>query len=122
MRFWDYCFSYIFKGYQDKGEKYSAHFYALCILTVLLGCNVLAISFFTFADSYLKSKDFKEFILIIYSILIAGNGFFFFKNKRYLKMISIYQTMDIKKKSRMKFYFWIYFIGTILVLILSYLV
>ena len=122
MTFLDYWFNYIFIGYQKWGEKYSAHFYALCILTILMACNVLSMSFFTLSDSYLKSKEFKIFILIVYAALISVNAIFFLRKKRYLKMISLYHVQDVKKKSRMKLYFWIYFIGTFLMLILSFLI
>lgn len=120
MFFWDYSFSYIFKGYQNKGEKYSAHVYALCVLTVLLSCNFLAIFFITLPESYLKSKSFKDLVLIVFGTLITLNALYFLKDRRYLKMAAKYHELDRERKKKGKMFFWLYFISTIIVLIFSF--
>lgn len=119
MIFWDYWFSYIFKGYQNKGEKYSAHIYALCVLTVLLSCNFLSVFFIILPDSYLKSKAFKELVIIVFVALISLNGFYFLKKGRYLKMAAQYHELDSGNKRKGKIFFWIYFISTIILLIIA---
>jgi hypothetical protein len=119
MIFWNYCFSYIFKGYQNKGEKYSAHIYALCVMTVLLNCNILSVLFISLPENYLKSKTFKELVIILFVALITLNGLYFLKNERYLKMAAKYQELDSGNKRKGKMFFWIYFISTIILLIFS---
>lgn len=120
MNFWDYFFSYVFKGYQNKGEKYSAHIYALCILTMLLSCNLLSAFFIILPGSYLKSRAFKELVILIFVALIILNWFYFLKNRRYLKMAAQYYELDKGNKRRGKLFFWLYFICTIILLIYSF--
>lgn len=121
MLFWDYWFTYIFKGYQNWGEKSSAHIYALCVMSMLLGCNVLSICSFILPEQYLNSKNFENLLILFSGLIISLNAFFFLRNKRYLRIASLYYEMSAEKKSRMKLYFWMYFAGTIFVLIVSFL-
>jgi len=120
MNFLDFSFSYIFRGYQNKGEKYSAHIYALCIITVLLSCNALSIFFITLPESYLKSKAFKELVIIVFVALISLNAFYFLKKGRYLKMAAQYHELNSGNKRKGKMFFWIYFISTLILLIFSF--
>lgn len=119
MNFWSYSFSYIFKSYQILGEKYSAHIYALCVMTVLLACNILSIFFITLSDNYLKSKTFKELVITVFGALLVLNALYFLKGRRYLKMVAEYHEMNSKSKVTMKNAFWIYFGVTIIVLTLT---
>lgn len=119
MNFWSYSFTYIFKSYQNWGEKYSAHIYALCAMTVLLSCNVLSAFFFTLSDNYLRSRTFKELVIIMFVILFTLNGLYFLKSRRYLKMAAQYQQLSNENKQKGKVFFWIYFISTIILLIFS---
>lgn len=119
MSFFDFNFSYIFKGYLNKGEKYSAHIYALCVITLLLCCNILSVVFISISDNYLKSKAFKSHIIIAFTILISINAFYFLKNGRHLKMAAQYQELNSERKRKGKTFFWVYFISTIILLVLS---
>lgn len=121
MNFWSYSFSYIFKGYQNWGEKYSAHIYALCAMTLFLSCNALSILFFTISRDYLRTKAFKELAIIMFVILLTLNAFYFLKNKRYLKMAAQYQKLGTESKRKGKLRFWGYFVITIVLLVSSML-
>ena len=119
MIFWDYWFSYIFKGYQSKGEKYSAHIYAVCVLTLLLSCNFLTVLFLLLSDRYLKSVTFKALMMGVFVALLSFNWFYFMRGDRYLKMVDRYQGMGNGNKRKGRIYFWSYFIGTIILLVLD---
>ena len=119
MFFWDYSFSYIFKGYQNKGEKNSAHIYALCVLTLLLSCNILSVFFIVLPDGYLKTRTFKELVTFSFVAVISLNGLYFLKKGRYLKMAARYYELNSGNKRKGTIFFWIYFINTIIVLIVA---
>lgn len=116
MNFWSYSFSYIFKGYQNYGEKHSAHIYALCIMTVLLSCNFLSIFFIVLSDNYLKSEAFKELTIALFASLFAMNAFYFLRAKNYLRMATEYREMSSNSKATKKIAFWVYFSATIILL------
>ena len=119
MIFWDYWFSYIFKGYQSKGEKYSAHIYAVCVLTLLLSCNFLTVLFLLLSDGYLKSVTFKALMMGVFVTLLSLNWFSFIRRGRYLRMVDRYQGLDRAKKGRGKIFFWSYFIVTVVLLVIA---
>lgn len=81
MIFLDYWFSYILIGYQKWGEKSSAHFYALCVLSILMGCNLLTICSFILSKSFLDSKKFETLLILLTGITIALNALIFLETK-----------------------------------------
>ena len=119
MNFWSYSFIYIFRAYQKWGEKYSAHIYALCILTVLLCVNLMSVFFIMMPDEYMRSRNFKQLAITVFAALLALNAIYFLGNRRYLKMAAEYEEMNNKSKLRMKIAFWSYFVVTILVLVIA---
>lgn len=119
MNFWSYSFCYIFKGYQNAGEKYSAHVYAVCAMTLLLSCNFLSFCFFTLSDNYIGTKTFKELAVAIFFVLLSLNGLYFIKNRKYLKMTAKYRQLSNEKRRKGKLFFWIYFVITIVLLIFA---
>ena len=119
MNFWNYCFSYIFKGYQNRGEKLSAHIYALSILTLLPVTNLLSIFFITSSDNYLGSKSFKELTIGIFIVMLSINSYLFLNKKNYLKLASEYNVLQSEFKLRMRSLFWIYLVVSIIVLVIS---
>ncbi len=119
MNFFKFSFTYIFKAYQNWGERYSAHIYALCAITLLMGCNFLSIFFIMLSKNYLKSSDLKGLVLITFAILLISNAFYFLKGAKYLRIADKYNEMSSNSKSKMKVAFWSYFVITIVVLIFT---
>lgn len=109
MFFWAFFFCYIFVGYQNQGEKASAHIYALCILTLLLTINVLAILFVTPSFMALDIHDSKTVAIGIFAVFFSANGIYFLRRRAYLGMIEKYRLIGEVEKRRLRIWFWIYF-------------
>lgn len=121
MFFWEYWYSYVLTQYQKWGQsRTSAHFFAMCVMGFLLACNTLAILTFLLPKTYLDSKSFEKLLVMITGLLLSLNGLFFLANKRYLKILSEYQTSDVRTLSKMKRYFWIYLAVTVLILVIAF--
>lgn len=118
--FWDYWFTYVFIRYKQWGQRASAHFFAMCVMGFLSACNVLAILSSLLPETYLDSKPFEKFLIIITGLLFSLNGLMFLANKRYLRIVSEYHTTDPKKLAKMKIYFWIYLAITIIMLVVAF--
>lgn len=81
MNFWNFSFSYILKGYWNRGEKQTGHIYALCILTLLPTINALSLFFVAATSVYLKSENFKVIVICIFALLLGLNSYLFLIKK-----------------------------------------
>jgi hypothetical protein len=116
MFFWSFFFCYIFVGYQNQGEKASAHIYALCILTLLLTVNVLSALFVMPSFTSLDIHDSKMIVIGIFAVLFSANGIYSLRRKAYLGMVEKYRLMGVGDKKRLRTWFWIYFSASVLVM------
>ena len=55
----------------------------------------------------------------VFVALLSFNWFYFMRGDRYLKMVDRYQGMGNGNKRKGRIYFWSYFIGTIILLVLD---
>lgn len=120
MLVWEYWYCYFLLRYIAWGQKDSAHFFAMCVMSFLLGCNILAILFFILPAAYLDSKSFKTVIIVMFGILVSLNSLLFLAKQRYIKLLSVYQSAGKGEIVRMKYYLWIYIVATACLLVLSF--
>jgi hypothetical protein len=70
-----------------------------------MGCNVLSICSIILSEKYLNSNSFETLLVFLTGLILSINAFYFLRNKKYFKIASLYQVMDIKKKLQMKVLF-----------------
>ena len=112
IKFWENSFAYIFNGYQNFGEKGSAHIYAFCILSLALQCNLLSLMFLIVPFSFIKLTAFKIVSVVLFFAILAANTFFFLSKGRYLQIMIEYEKKPSEMKRPLIVRFWIYLIVT----------
>ena len=78
-----------------------------CIISFIIG--------WLFEISYVQSPDDG----CVFVALLSFNWFYFMRGDRYLKMVDRYQGIEKGSKRNGRMYFWMYFIGTILLLVIA---
>ena len=120
ISFWNYCFYSIYMRYYKWGEVKSAHFFSICVLSFLAGCNFLSISTFLFSKTFLNSRSFERLLIISCGTLLLINFLYFIRKRQYLRIISDFQITETSRLSNLKKYFICYFVVTIVLLILAF--
>ena len=121
---YNYLF-YFFYSYYDRTEKWKEakipFLSAVLVISVLLMLNFLFIrDFITFQLNGFKYQNFQYENLIIPTIFIGLNYWYFKKNDRFKKILAGYKSVTDKKSS--KFYWaWTYIIlSVVLVVLMGY--
>lgn len=121
---YNYLF-YFFYSYYDRTEKWKEakvpFISTVLVMSVLLMFNYLFIrDFITYHLNGFKYKTFQYENLIIPTIFIGLNYWYFKKNDRFKKILIDYKNVKNKKSSRF-YYAWAYIIlSVILVIMMGY--
>ncbi len=121
MNFIEFAFIYIVRGYKRFGEKHSAHFYAMCVMALFVGLNIMSLFIIFIPNSGLSNPINKKIVLTFYCIPIFYFYYKFVLTDKYKKYESLYETKNLYKKVKWIILFWVYLLTSIFTLVFSIL-